>query len=544
MLLVLWAALVPSLLGLREVMPPDEPRFTHQAQEMKEGGDWIVPRIAGVPSPDKPPLLFWAINLASLFLPRVNEFTARIPSALASLAVLLLTVRLGRRLFASEEIGVGGALVLLTGIEFFQKTEWVSCDMPLTAGVLVALTCFREAAFEDGRMPFWGWCGAAAAVLTKGPVGLAWPLLWIVSEAVARRRWRPVLRILHPAGIAAFTLLAGGWYGAFGVRAGGSNLYNALFTQNVTRYLSAWNAIGPWYFYFYQLPADLLPWSLFLPAVAALVVAHVRSRGGEGDPVAVRAAAVFVMAALAFFSGSTGKRGVYLLPLFPVVALLLAAAFLGAGRPGALRAVWRSAGLAGMAALGVGVGLGVPLAARSGSLATLAGNLNGWEAAAFLVGGVALAAGALAALRLARRGQTGAALRSAAAGAAVLLFVGGTAGGAAANRHQNAREFGRRVGSLVPAGERIAIERGKFELILFYSRRRGTEFGTEWQLQEALGSGGCRYAILNEKGYRQLHQAEPVREMPLLFTARVGESTLHLLGPRPDPPGAPGPRAP
>ena len=123
LLLILWVALVAALLPVREVMPPDEPRFTDQAQEMKEDRDWIVPKIGGIPSPDKPPGLFWAVDLASLPLPRVSEFTARIPSALASLVVLLLTVRLGRRLFGSEEIGLGGALILLTGFEFFQRAE-------------------------------------------------------------------------------------------------------------------------------------------------------------------------------------------------------------------------------------------------------------------------------------------------------------------------------------------------------------------------------------------------------------------------------------
>jgi len=512
-------------------MPPDEPRFTDQAQEMKEDRDWIVPRIGGIPSPDKPPVLFWSINLASLALPRVTEFTARIPSALASLLVLLLTIRLGRRLFGSEAIGLGGALVLLTGFEFFVRAQWVSCDMPLTAGVLAALTCFREALFEGGNSLLLGWLAAAVAVLTKGPVGLLWALLWVGCEAVSRRQWKPLFRLLYLPGIAVFIVFVGGWYVAFGASAGEGNVYNAIVTQNVSRYVSAWNSIGPWYFYFYQTPADLMPWSLFLPAVFVLVILELRRKGSESVSIAIRSSALFVTIAFAFFSGSSGKRGVYLLQILPIVALLIATAFLAAGRAGSPANRWRSFGLAGMCVLGVGLGLAAPLSGRSRALATLAGGLTGWEMAAFSLGGLALAAGALVALRLAHRNKPESALIAAAAGTAMLLVLYGTVGGLAANRAQNGRAFGRQIAKLVPPGDRIAIERGKFEEILFYSARKGRECETERQLVDALGSGHCKYAILKREAYAALHEHEPFRSMSLLLTLKLGGSTLQLLGP-------------
>ena len=109
LLVALWLLLVVCLLPVREVIPPDEPRFAHQAQNMFDLGDWIVPRIGDVPYPDKPPILFWAIDLASLPAGRVTATTARIPSAIGALVVLLLTARLGRRLWGSAAVGAGGA---------------------------------------------------------------------------------------------------------------------------------------------------------------------------------------------------------------------------------------------------------------------------------------------------------------------------------------------------------------------------------------------------------------------------------------------------
>jgi 4-amino-4-deoxy-L-arabinose transferase-like glycosyltransferase len=222
----------------------------------------------------------------------VSEWSARIPSALAALVVLLLTLRLGSRLFGSAAIGAGGAMILLTGIEFFQKAEWVSCDMLMTAGAFVALTAWREVLFEEASAVglVLGWTAVAAAVLSKGPVGLLWPTFWIVSEAAARKRFRPLLRALHPIGIAVFVTLVGGWLFAFGSHAGMSYLEEAVFKQNLTRYVSAWNSVHPWYFYFSQLPFDLLPWSPLLPAAIALAVPRVsrcsRRRGCERAPCA------------------------------------------------------------------------------------------------------------------------------------------------------------------------------------------------------------------------------------------------------------------
>ena len=268
-----WVVLVAALLPVREVTPPDESRFAQQAQEMKESGNWIVPTIGGITNPDKPPLLLWAIGLVSLPFPRVTEVTARIPSALAALAVLLLTMRLGLRLWGSQAVGAGAALILLTGIEFFQKAQWVSCDMLLTAWTMTAITLWREALFEDragaGRIVL-GWVAAAGGVLTKGPIGLVWPALWLVSEAAARGRWRVLARLARPGGPAVFALLVGAWLAAFGSAAGWPSLREAVITHNVTRYAAAWNSVKPWYFYFGQAPADLLPWSFLIPGIAAL----------------------------------------------------------------------------------------------------------------------------------------------------------------------------------------------------------------------------------------------------------------------------------
>ena len=93
---------------------------------------------------DKPPILFWGAAIASLPFGRVTPTTSRVPSAIGSLIVLLLTVRLGRRLWGSDAIAYGGAFVALTGIEFFQKCQWCSCDMSMAAFAFLAITLWGK----------------------------------------------------------------------------------------------------------------------------------------------------------------------------------------------------------------------------------------------------------------------------------------------------------------------------------------------------------------------------------------------------------------
>ncbi len=554
LLLLLWVCLSVVQLPVREVMPPDESRFVHQAQVMRERGEWIVPYIGDVPNADKPPVIFWAANLFSLDRDRVTEGRSRILASLGALAALLLTLRLGRRLWDSAETGLLGAAIAVTTVEFSQKAQWMSCDMPLVGLVFGVLVLWREALFDaDTRTPprrrgpmiAAGWLLAAVGTLTKGPLGLMWPLWWVLAEAAARRRWRAVLALVSPpglAGAAGYAALVFGWLTLFGQRSSAASRHEALVTQTVDRYLHSWNNVQPWYFFGAQTPMDFLPWSVFLPGAALLAWRAWRRPADGTERAAVRASVVFIAIALVFFSISPGKRGVYLLPLFPVLGMLVARLFTG-GSGSRVGAAWRRVPLALLAAAGVVLGVAVPLAVALGRVpraAALAERV-GWSwLPALAVGGLALAAGSVAALRRRDGAGTGgddaAASRGAlrlAGGAAVLLTLLGLFGGAAWSRYQAGEPFGRKVAQVVPAGQRLIVERGKFELVLYYAGRRGTEFRDDAHFLELAGAarGKGEYAVLEEPTYERLKTEPVLRDAPVLLREKVSRSTFVVAGP-------------
>ena len=90
-----------------------EDRWAEVTREMFLSGNFFHPTINGEPYFDKPLLTYWLIALVSALTGKLNEWTVRLPSAIAGIMVLWATVFLGRKLW-SEEAGRTSGWILLT----------------------------------------------------------------------------------------------------------------------------------------------------------------------------------------------------------------------------------------------------------------------------------------------------------------------------------------------------------------------------------------------------------------------------------------------
>ena len=99
-------------------MPHDEGYYAIQARWIWESGDWLTPQWWGTPIYDRTIGLQWLIALAySLF--GLNEFSVRLPSAIACLVSVLLTYEIGKILYDRQIAWLGAAILMLMGL-------WVS----------------------------------------------------------------------------------------------------------------------------------------------------------------------------------------------------------------------------------------------------------------------------------------------------------------------------------------------------------------------------------------------------------------------------------
>jgi 4-amino-4-deoxy-L-arabinose transferase-like glycosyltransferase len=114
LLLALASVLYFPRLSGTDLKEPNEPTSAQAALEMLQHREWIVPTVNGEPYPDKPPLLFWAICAASFPFGDVNEISARLPSALGALALVLSIFFLTRPILGSRGAFLGAATLAVS----------------------------------------------------------------------------------------------------------------------------------------------------------------------------------------------------------------------------------------------------------------------------------------------------------------------------------------------------------------------------------------------------------------------------------------------
>mgnify|MGYP005849009239 CR=1 FL=1 len=391
----------------------DEGRFARSAVEMVRSGEYLVPTLNGELRLHKPAMVYWLMAGAMRVL-GPGELAVRLPSILGMAGAAVVTFLIGGRMF-------GGRVGLMAMVVFAGSAlPFVMGGLATADGTLIFFTTLAcWAVVESVVAPRAGWGGAlrfvvlglaiGGAQLTKGPVGLAVPVLMAVTLAVLLRRGRggatggSSLQWTrgHTMGVAAAAVAGTAIFLAWGIPA---NLATrgAFASEGLGRHvfhralnpmeghgsndLLAYLALLP--LYLGVLIPGTFPWVVHLPgAVSAMVRRHV----GDAGTRAILWA--WIVPNLVLFSLVVTKLPHYILPIFPAVAVAIAAT-LQAHRDGQL-------GVKDRAWLRGGVWFFVPVAVvaavamvvvAGGALATATG-----ERSALWVGG---AMGAMAALPL------------------------------------------------------------------------------------------------------------------------------------------------
>lgn len=330
-----------------DLWAPDEPYFGEGAREMVVDGQWAVPHVNGEITTDKPPLFFWLIAIFSLPFGAVSSLTARLPSILAFVGSVALIMRLGRRWWDEGTACLAG-LVFATMYLPWDKGRTAQIDALLCVLILVAVSAFeslilpgnrddqRARPSEDrgagpeshthgaGVVPdaraagLLFWFASALAVIAKGPVGLLLPLGVALAALLFERRLSLWRRFAPLAGPIVFLLVVAAWIAFATIGSHGEYSVWGAFKQHfLERGLSGMHHRQPPWYYAQVLPGDLMPWTAFV--LPALFIAWRRRR----DPV-MRFLMVWAAFVVLFFTVSTEKRDLYVLPAYPAFALLTA----------------------------------------------------------------------------------------------------------------------------------------------------------------------------------------------------------------------------
>jgi len=417
-----WALLYLPALGTRELQG-EEARRILPGRTMLQTGDWVVPRSAGKIYNRKPPLINWTSALAIQATGKMEEWSVRLPSALAMLA-LAVTVLLAGRHWLGTPGAFFAACLCLTNVGFLGKGRLAEIEALYIAAFGIGLIVWLGAWWRD--RVWLAWLGSMAVLgvgfLAKGPVHLWYFYAIVIGVLWAEGRLRELRRLPHLVGLALFVAIWGPW-ALENSRRNPQKDSGAVWLDQVTHRIGLVEFdLVNWLLQVPQSLFNFLPWAVLLPlAWSRVVTDQWPALGRRGLWLkGLRAGLVVGFLVIALLPSSRPR---FMVPLNTAAALLVVACF--ALLPAAARWRW----VRGWLLVLVGVG-------AAGGLGGLVG--AGWFAdridfnwAVIVVAAVALGVACVWALRL-RRGQEpeDMAVRLGAAHLAVMgagvLLLGGT----------------------------------------------------------------------------------------------------------------------
>jgi 4-amino-4-deoxy-L-arabinose transferase-like glycosyltransferase len=350
-ILLLWLAIY--LPGLFHPALLDDADSVHAeaAREMVLTHDWVTLHIDGIRYLEKAPLMYWGIA-ASFKLFGVTEWTARLPLALGTLGLLGAAWVLGRQVWGSRA-GLYAAVILGTSFGPYIFTRILIPDVLvglwLTLGFLFFLRTLDEE--PPSRLSCWGLAASAALnVLTKGLIGLVFPVGVVLIFLVLAGNLRHLLKLRLFSSTLVFLAIAAPWHVLAQLRNPGvpgvvhGFLWFYFVNEHFLRYLNKriprdYDTV-PLLVFWGLFVAWVLPWSAFAVAAVRQAVGTVRTHPSESgfgrrlralrtwvkNDRQARAAVLFVIWTLlivGFFSFST-RQEYYTIPAVPGFALLIA----------------------------------------------------------------------------------------------------------------------------------------------------------------------------------------------------------------------------
>ncbi len=319
-----------------------EPREAIVAYSMLESGNWILPLNYGTDIAYKPPFLYWSIAAISAIFGGVSEFSSRLPSAIAFLAMQFVFFGFVAR-YKNTKTAVITSLLLLTSFEVHRAAVACRLDMLQVSFIVISL-CLLFRWDEKGckGIPWTAVVLMACGTLTKGPVGSIFPCMCIgIYQLIRGRSFGKTFLSLFGIGLLSLIPL-GIWFYAAWLQ-GGQPFMDLMLEENTGRFvgkMSYPSHHNPLWYNFLTIIWGWIPWTLvllislfglkwnemhLLPAGNSFtgrirkVWDNIRSQSPIQLFIWIVIIAIFV-----FYCIPKSKRSVYLLPIYPFMAVLIA----------------------------------------------------------------------------------------------------------------------------------------------------------------------------------------------------------------------------
>lgn len=319
----LWMSIIVVVALMLPAVPIDETRYLTIAWEIHRSGDFIGLTLNGQPYLDKPPLLFWLVDMMWYLLGQ-SVWAARAVSIVFAAATVAVVGAI-ERVVADDDMPPPRVApwILFPFVSFAMFSGSVMFDVPLcffvACSLLSIVLWIRR---QTPVAPLLLLISAALGMLMKGPV----VFVHLIGPVVLIRWWQPPGRTYpwrSALAMVALLLIASlplaWWAATAAARIDHAPVIDSLLHQAFGRVSDSFaHRRAPWW-YLQWLPLFFLPWSLWIRWKVFVPVAWKAPR-----TVAARFGIAASMPALLLFSLISGKQLHYLLPLLPGVALYTA----------------------------------------------------------------------------------------------------------------------------------------------------------------------------------------------------------------------------
>ncbi len=294
-------------------------RYGSIAWHMVATGDYVVPRLGDQIYILKPPLQSWMIALGIELVGAVPNWVTHIPNLLGATASIAATWFLARRLLNSARGATLAALVLASFSTFVEHSRGERVDPLFADSLVTAITFFHAAMLDDGkrvgRELAAMWLSLVVALLTKGPFGIIFFLAVTLPYAISIGKAKLFLsRTSVMFALVAFAITAI-WPCLLIHRLGWDEVVRVFQMSEFTK-----QAGGP-LFYLSAIPLSIVPWAIFLPALAFFLG---RAKPWS-DSLSLRLPCIWIGIFVVALHLSMTRHERYLLPILAPLAILLAA---------------------------------------------------------------------------------------------------------------------------------------------------------------------------------------------------------------------------
>lgn len=313
-------------LGAGGIPGDQEGRAGIVARNMLETGNWEHIIYYGALTTEKPILCYWFYAVSGLLLGGINEFSVRVPSALAAIITVIISCHMAFRIYGRKTAILSGYILstmsLFVNLGHTARIDIVLCAFYTALMSLMYFGYFKD--FKANKLLYIFYPLLGISVLVKGPLSAGLIGITVLVIVIIKRNPKIIWDMKPIYGAVITLLIAAPWFIIENMRTNGAFSWDFFINQNISRFTGVDMSYkdgkrGSFFFYFPKLFVSALPWAIFVPFALVNYFKKLRKLKWATYYFVIWFFVIFI-----FFTLAAIKRGDYIIPLFPALAILIA----------------------------------------------------------------------------------------------------------------------------------------------------------------------------------------------------------------------------